>query len=329
MRFDPHSTVVVNAIRVDKSIVACSRIARFLRKKFGFAVVDSADVKLAMSRYDDVILINSPWGFCDAEHRERVGSIIAAARRVTWVQNDYNGGIGPRSLKQLSHEWLNKGRPIGLWTTVPHFLEKWKTNAKIPLDQKRSGYVNWNALHYEPAKPVLEKRRALLYYGAFRPGRAAKFEAYLADSSFDLVLSTSKVYGARAFRPLLERRSGGTQMVGPLADPIGELSKYAATLYLEDEFALENFVSPAGRFYEGLAARTFQFVDVDAARTLSKAGYAVPTSWAVSDARAVDDWLRKKTVNDFFNAAVEQRNVWARTDPRAAFYRQLRKVMAS
>lgn len=329
--FDQTSTVVVNAIRVDRSIVACSRIARFLRAKFGFPVLDAADVRLTRKRFDDVIIVNSPWGFCDAAHRERVGSIIARAKRVTWIQNDYNGGIGPRSLKQLSQEWLNKGRPIALWTTVPWFLEKWKENPKIPLDLARSGYVNWNALHYEPLpNPTLNKRPAILYYGAFRPGRAERFERYFGtDSNFDLVVSTSKVYGARAFAPILDRRPGETELIGPLDRPIEALAGFAATIYLEDEFARNTYVSPAGRFYEALAARTVQLVDVGAASTLDCAGLEVDSKWIVDSADDVSAWLDKRSSGvELFNLAQEQRNVWARTDPRRAFSNQLKKVMS-
>jgi len=337
MAYEQRNTLVINAIKVDRSIVACSRIARFLREKFGYAVLDSSSVSLQRGRYDNIILINSPWGFCDASHRERVGDLVAGARRVVWVQNDYNGGIGPRSLKQLSHEWLNKGRPLAVWTTVPHFLEKWKGNEKIPLDAKRSAYVNWNALHYQPRRAAppsmanLQTRtRAILYYGAFRPGRAEKFETYFGrKSKFNLVVSTSKVYGAKAFRPLLGSRPGHTELIDPLPDPIAALSTYAATVYLEDEFAREHYVSPAGRFYEALAARTVQLVDADAGSTLLRAGLTVPEKWIVRSAADVGRWLgAARSSADVYNEAVEQLNVWARVDPRKVFGNQLRKAMS-
>lgn len=344
------SVVIANAIRIDNSIVACALIARFLREHLSCEVVDAADVPLKRSRYATLIMINSPWGFCSEEHRVRVRQLLWSARRVVWVQNDYNSGIGPRSFKSMGawldgegdagvkvkhwspnplHEPASYVRQLTLWTTIPAYVERGYVTAKIPLDE-RSAYVNWNALHYgtkQQMKPYAEPYRphnTLFYFGAYRPERAERFAKYLMTDSYPVTISTAVGRSVERFTALSDES-------GTLEHPtieareqnlVARLGTEWATIYIEDKRADELYVSPAGRFYEALSAGVAQFIDADAVPNLERAGFVVDPMWTVTTALEVKVKLRYAPT-----IARAQRRAWATPKINRRFAAQLQEAL--
>jgi hypothetical protein len=279
-------TVVVNAIRVDRSIVACSKIARYLRDAHGLEVVDRADAPIFQEPKRTVILINSPWGFCSDEHRGRVGMLIERAKRVVWAQNDYNSGIGPRSFRELTQRWFNKGRAIDLWTTIPEYVERGSITPAIPLTD-RSAYVNWNALHYEPRRgravpPIDARTPKLFYYGPWRPDRVERFERYLPGLGRSLVVSTSK-----RCVPKFAALAPKADVVDLETDLLGTMATYAAALLIEDRASERKFCSLPARFYEALSVGTALLVDAASVENLERARVPVFNECVVRSARDV------------------------------------------
>jgi hypothetical protein len=254
--------LIVNAIRVERSIVACSLIARYLRDRLSCEVLDGSEVELKHSGYGTVILINSPWGFCEESHRARVRDLLWRASRVVWVQNDYNSGIGPRSFKTMG-AWLDGAdtlrealtgkvrgpqRRLDLWTTIPEYVERGFVTTRIPLS-KRSTYVNWNALHYVPLKKIhhtkmYRKKGELFYFGAFRPDRAERFKRYLTPTRYQVLISTAVGRSVERFRALLGPK---VKIEAREQNLVPRLQGEWATVYIEDERADELYCSPAGR----------------------------------------------------------------------------------
>lgn len=323
------TAVICNAIRVERSIVACALIARFLRDRFGWEVVDSMDARLSYrARYETVIMVNSPWGFCDEAHRERVRSLAFSARRLIWIQNDYNTGIGPRSFKGMG-AYLDGGGVLELWTTIADYVERGYVTRGIPLGP-RSTYVNWNALHYQPRPRV---RRAgfvdepsVFYFGAYRPERVAKFVDYLVPRRYEVTISTTG-RGPGKFENLLRPRMprGGAALTfeDRATDLIERLAHAYATVYIEDRRATEIYVSPAARFYEALAAGTPQFIDRAAVPTLTRAGFRVDPAWVVDSGAELAEKLR-----DAPAIGAAQARAWRRRPIRAEFETQLRKAIS-
>lgn len=315
------SAVIANAIRIDNSIVACSVIARFLRDYLSCEAVDSADVALRAQRYDTLIMINSPWGFCSEEHRARVRQILWSARRVVWVQNDYNSGIGPRSFKSMG-AWLDEGRALDLWTTIPDYVERGYVTKRIPLTE-RSTYVNWNALHYEHRQRRLDYApgpRRLFYFGAYRPERAERFAKYLKPDLYPVTISTAVGRSVERFRELL---GPNVTIESREANLLTRLTNEWATVYIEDRRANEMYVSPAARFYEALSAGCCQLIDADAVPNLERAGFTVDARWVVHDARDI-----KAALPYALTIAADQRAAWARTRITKQFHYQLTEALS-
>lgn len=334
--------VIANAIRVEGSIVACSLLARFLGTHLKAEVVDSARVALRHRAYPTLILVNSPWGFCDEAHRARVRELLWSARRVIWCQQDYNSGIGPRSLKSMgawldgamSYEgsnspapvWQDGRRRLDLWTILQDYLDAGQISASIFLSP-RSAFVNWNALHYAPQLPInraywqqtYRKKGELFYFGAFRPDRAGAFARYLKPTRYPVTISTAVGRSVERFRTLL-----GPKVVIEAREQnlVARLSSEWATVYIEDERNLTLRHPPAARFYEALAAGCCQFVDAAAVTTLERAGFEVDVRWIVSDSRDVELKLNLAEI-----LAREQRRAWATARIRRQFNSQLKEAL--
>jgi hypothetical protein len=329
------STVIANATRVDGSVVACSLLARFLRLHLNCEVADSADASLRHQKYDNLILINSLWGFCTEEHRARVRDLLWKARRVIWAQQEIDGGIGPRSFKSMG-AWLDGlgsanvragpdgRRRLDLWTNIPLFVERGYVSRSIYVSA-RSTYVNWNALHYAPElKPkLLPKASApprIFYFGAFRPDRASRFARYLTPELYDVVISTAVGRSVLRFKELL----GPDVTIEPRAKSLIErLAFERATVYIEDERTAETYNSPAARFYEALSANVCQFIDHEAVPNLERAGFVIDPAWIVNDARDVARKLRYAAT--FANS---QCTAWATTRIRRQFNSQLKEALS-
>lgn len=295
--------VIANAIRVERSVVACSLAARYLRDRFGCEVVDSADAPLRRSRYDTLVMMNSPWGFCDEAHRARVRELLWAARRVVWVQQDYNSGIGPRSFKSMG-AWLDGevkngygARPspnvpkdgvrrLELWSSIPAYVERGYITAHIQL-AKRSRFVNWNVLHFDRRRErdwsQYPRGQGVYYFGAFRPDRAARFARYLDTTSYRVEISTSVGKSAERFRAL----APNAVVVGREADISTRLSNATAVVVIQDERNDALYQPPAARFYEALSVGCCQLVDAACVPNFERAGFRVDPAWVVRSARDV------------------------------------------
>jgi hypothetical protein len=260
------SAVIVNAIKVENSRVACARIARHLSHLLGLLVLDRKETVAAYAgkTFHTVIVVNSPWQFCG--FRDELTSLLQQAKRIIWCQNDYS--LAPTELAPLA-ALLRSGRKLSYWTTIPKLAE---TSARKYADEGTSAYVNWNLLHYHPLSPMRlaelrgrSHRHALLYYGALRPGREERFRYFFERLSYPLVISSSARY-----RPRFAALAPRAEIAEMLDDPIAALAQHAATLYVEDDRALRLYCSPAGRFYEALSASTPQFIDERSVENLER-----------------------------------------------------------
>lgn len=335
------SVVVANAIRVDNSIVACSLLARFLRDHLSCEVVDSASAPLRRAKYDTLIMVNSPWGFCEEAHRARVRDLLWSARRVVWAQQDYNSGIGPRSFKSMG-AWLDGAdtrleaeagkirgpqRRLDLWSILADYVERGWITKKILLSP-RSTYVNWNALHYAPLtersarviKTGAAPRPSLFYFGAFRPDRAERFAAYLTPTRYPVTISTAVGRSVERFRELLGPDVAIEAREQNLVD---RLAAEWATVYIEDERNLSLRHPPAARFYEALSARCCQLVDANAVTTLERSGFAVDAEWVVT---GYADVARKLKHAQRF--ADDQQRAWAGSHIKRKFNSQLTEALS-
>lgn len=332
------STVIANAIRVERSVVACSLAARFLARRFECEVVDSAHAVLRRSRYHTLIMINSPWGFCDEAHRARVRQLLWGARRIVWVQQDYNSGIGPRSFKSMG-AWLDGGgapkgceeeRPPGrdgvrrleLWTSIPAYVERGHITPHIPLDPKRSRYVNWNALHYEGALrrdwDAYPLGSGVYYFGAYRPDRGERFARYLSSAAYPVTISTALGKSAERFRAVAPRAT-----IEPRAENlIARLGTVTATVVIQDVRNDGLYQPPAARFYEALSAGTCQLIDEACVPNFTRAGLAVDDRWVVTCARDVARLLPRAP-----ELAQAQREAWATARIRKEITKQLEGIL--
>lgn len=329
------STVVANAIRTSNSVVACSRLAAFLGQHLGAEVLDSADVTLKRDRYQTLIIVNSPWGFCTEEHRARIRRILWQAKRVIWAQQEIDGGIGPRSFKSMG-AWLDGEseagvrpgrdgrRRLDLWTNIPLFVERGFISQSIYVSS-RSAYVNWNVLHYAPENRPRDvdqrsKSNRLFYFGAFRPDRAARFEKYLRPDLYPVTVSTAVGRSVERFKTLL---GDAVEVVPRSVGLIDQLARERAVVYIEDERTTETYNSPAARFYEALSARTCQLIDADAVANLERAGFSVSPAWVVRDA---GDVARKLPFAHRFGE--DQALRWSTPKIRREFNNQLRGALS-
>jgi len=272
--------IITHPTKVDgNSTLASINIAKFLAETLGLDIKDRSTGKA--EKNDVILMVNGPPAFCN--WREEMAEMVRKAKTFVFIQNDYT--IAPPS--QVGKVMRKKGwmddrgvlRPPIVWGTVEHKL-------RTP----ESAYVNWNALPFERFKTFVQHRYrepGLFYYGAFREGRKADLEKYLASTSYEVTTSSS-AQAKKKFLGLDKKINA----LGPMRNLLQDLQHYRATVYMEDEYSHRYYCSPANRFYECLAAKVAQFIDEEAAPTLMRAGFDVK-DFIVAGPKDVEKFLPK------------------------------------
>ena len=294
----------------ENSIIASTRIARYLSEVLKLPVVDHRNIgAYAGKKLPVLYIVNGAYAFCKC--LPELAALIVDAKKLVWIQNDYT--IHPPNLVGDAETPFRKafvtrhaaGKPVVYWSTCHEFSSK-----------PNSHYVNWNMLTYDPSVDKEQMRRfrklsyaSLLYYGSFRSnagtrkksdgtrvpyvgknGRDAAFDRYFAEPAVKTVISSPA-------KDKFQERYGSDmiQYWGPIAreDFTEFLMKQGLGLYIEDRMSHEKFHSPANRFYEMLSAGLPMVFQPESATMLKRAGYDV-TPYVVRDAAAVADMMDRR-----------------------------------
>jgi len=268
---------------IDSPIVAGARIARWLSKhlpvpKKDIIVLDGKSIRSWLPNGDYILyVINVPKTMI--KEVEATETFVEKASCVVWIQNDYSIWAPTSSTEGMSivtrafTKRIQHNKPTFVWSTCQNRCIK---------NEKDYRYINWNALAYQPIDSFLgSRRKKILYFGSFRDGRVKEFDRYLShDLAKETFLISAPSASARKFK---ERyKFGEEHMTGVLPNIPSDLTKYAATLYLEDDQSHRQYHSPANRLYEGISAGMAVLVDYKAVGTLQKAGFEVPECCIVS-----------------------------------------------
>lgn len=274
------------------STVASARVARFIRDTLKVKLVDNKEKALAVKCVDKLIIVNGPMAFCD--FLEELSRLVAMAKKVIWVQQDYT--IMPPSRTSKAESPFRK--VFAQLTLRPTFWTTCENNVQESDDR----YINWNQLTYDQQPFRVITKNSLLYYGAFREKRQPSFTRFFKDHDVPLTISTTKLRVKR-----FKEFGCVAKFVPAFDDVIKDSSHYMAALYIEDELSHKEFHSPANRFYEMLSAGVALFFDAESVPMLAKAGIMVPDQWLVKNS---EDLYFKLMGTDLFEMREAQRNLW-------------------
>jgi hypothetical protein len=289
----------------ENGITASARIAKFLHDRLSMSGLDydgihqcnlvhTKETCEAVTENQDVLfVVNGPMAFCD--FLPELGALVDNSQKVIWVQNDIickAPSTQPNNAQSpFRAAFARYGKPLDYWTTLPSM-------ATTP----DSRYINWNMLTYVPFVPTPDEIvDGICYYGAFREDRKPYFERYLNTDLYPVNISTTV---PKKFKTVAPLASYTQKFSNPLAF---DLSKYEATVYIEDELSHKVYCSPANRFYEALSAGVAIAVDHRAANTLQEAGLELKPEWIVKDDKDVENFLCYSDV-----IARDQNNAWNR-----------------
>lgn len=272
-----------------KTYQASAKIANFLSEILGLEIIDDAEKcrsTIQQGEVHTVFFINSISAFC--KHINEAADIVSKCKRFIYVQNDYT--IEPPT--QVRNVMRPRGKELEVlrWSTVPMLPERYKNLVAWNVLPLEATYINWNMLTYKPIypkKPVIDR---VLYYGAFRKDRVRLFDKYLDSDQYEVSLSSSSK-GIKKFidaYPMIFEYK--------IQDDLIEfISKFKATLYLEDAKSNDIYCSPANRFYECLAAGTPMLFDESSVNTMERAGYDILRYVVNSEDDVVDsmNWIEE------------------------------------
>ena len=245
----------------------CRYVAQTLKLPY---VYDSRSALAARSRYHTVLVMYGVLKF--SAHREAVLRLHGGASRVIRLENDY--AFDPDARMRCQYE---------AWSTLP-----------LSVLINGGAYVNWNVLTWrEPAewasrppwKAAPNPTPALFYYGAFRQQRQSSFTRYFDTDEYPVVVSSFR--GGKKFK----HHFPNVQTVGALKTP-AHARRYAATVYIEDDYSHDFDCSPANRFYECLQEQVPMAIDARAADSLRKHGFDVD-DFVVDDAQSVRAFIKE------------------------------------
>lgn len=282
--------VILHYQKVDGSILASARIAKMLQDKLNCPILDFVDCKY-IDNYDVVFLVSCPSIYAKGDMRWHFACIMLKSKICVYVQNDYTLRAKDLSCMQRLVDTFNINYPdIHALTTIPK-------NIKTQL----SSYINWNALSYAPTENNDNKISGLLYYGAFRDGRVDYFKKYLNTALYPVYVSSS-IAGIKKFKNI----ASCIIDVGVFGNLIYDISKYSATIYIEDKYGYKNYCSPASRFYECLSAGVAQYFDKSTAENMLKAGIDV-SKYVVDSAVELNEKIK-----NYKNDAKEQVEIFSK-----------------
>jgi hypothetical protein len=152
------------------------------------------------------------------------------------------------------------------------------------------------------------KHDDLVYYGSFRTGRKAYFDAYFKHPKCPITISSpSKKFEKEYNNPLIKHCGAET------GNLVQWLSQHGMGLYLEDKKSHNEYHSPPNRFYEMLSAGLPIVFQQQAGFTLRQAGYADIDRYAVSKPLDIQRKMEAREVigreqyNKWFSRAVAER----------------------
>lgn len=256
-RGDKMNGIVLAPIKSENTTLASARIARFLSCKFHIPLVDMNTKSKLEKKYEYVFLVNANFGFSRGGNFLPIAiDYLKTCKYPIYVNNDYVLTPPGQIMKEFRpRKWI-------FWSTVP-------TTQGINI--KKTCYVNWNQLTYESEALGLKDNylEKCIYWGAFRKKRSKYFEQFLNTNK--VTISTT----SRA-RKQFEGACPRAKIIDPFKNLYKSISKYACTLYLEDDTSgHRKYCSPANRFYEALTARVPMFFQPESVRNMKEAGFDV------------------------------------------------------
>lgn len=273
-------SVIFSFVKViEESMVASTRIARFIRDTLGLPTIIHDDVISEIGPIDNLIIIGGAYAFAGSDVLAALGKAIESAGRVVWVQNDFTV-IPPKDVsgaespfrKAFRNRHAAEKPSVDYWTTVLP-MSKAGTIAKSGHRLgERSAYVNWNCLTTRddiPFTPFSERSDAdaLLYYGAFRDERTKYFDRYFLKPAIRTVISSPTKKFAE--------RYAECEHLPRISDFWATLGSHGLGLYIEDKRSHVEFHSPANRFYEMLSAGLPMVFQPEAFKMLDQAGFNI------------------------------------------------------
>jgi hypothetical protein len=298
---------------IDSKILATSRIARWIRDHLDGDVQTVDDNNLATFEPPaefTMFMVNTPLtmvharGIPQKDAGYKLEDLLYKATKLVHVQNDYSVRSPAPDLTGMSivvKSWTmrqNEGRSAMVWSTCRDRCDK---------HPSMYSYINWNALAFQEMMTPMNNRidDRVFYFGAYRKDREAEFDRYMRRSD-DLFIISAPSRGQTLFK---ERYGFADDQVHDLIKIPDDLTKYAFTLYIEDDMSHRQYHSPANRFYEALSANMAILVDRQAAGTLRKAGYNVPM------AAIVDSPATVRRAMGYREQILSAQKAW-RTDPK-------------
>ena len=249
-----------------KTSIASARVAQYLANHLNADLVDGIQRgrPFLHHTYDTILYVNSMGAFAEAELRLELADQIRRCKNLIYVQNDYTVQPISQVQKVLRDErgWSFK-QPFD--TTPPYIWSNIPENATGP----GNAYVNWNLLTWDPIPleqiDFKNKVQGLMYYGSYRKDREPYFKRYFEDAPYPVHISTNgkAIEKFKALAPNMTRHGSWKSMK--------DLSKFAATVYIEDEHIHTHYNSPANRFYECLSAGVAMFFDESTSNTMKTA----------------------------------------------------------
>lgn len=265
-----HKTVIINPTKCTPgSTIASSRIATFLADLTGGHLMHSEDT--VATEAETVIVVNGLWGFC--AFRDQAWSLIERATKVIYVANDY-AITTPKAVK--TRPYLRLANYDNADGHAPHV------------------YINWNKLTFNKTPANWMPRPTspnIFYFGAHREDRITSFKKYFTQGQrpYGLSIGTS----AKAW-PKFQAYGRDIDHLKDI-DPMVTPSRFAASLYLEDDTTHTHYHSPANRYYEMLSSGTFILFDGACRSTFERTGINIDP-WIVNSPNDIMAALMKRSI---------------------------------
>jgi hypothetical protein len=274
------------------------RIARYVAERLGCPLIHDVASATAYASTDfDVLFVK--YGILKfSQHRDRALDIYSRAGRIIDLQNDYT--------MQPDSRFKKANPSYEVWGTVP---------------DRADVYINWNMLTwyhaYAPAR-WRDREEAVLYYGAYRPGRDAALRKFYGPAApYPVHISANP-----RNRPKFAAMNPNASLLSKMTTH--EIAQYRMTVYVEDETSHTLYCSMANRFYECLSLGVPMVFDSACVPTLQRAGLLADVTgygWLVHSAKDVG-----RLLPDAELIGAHQRQLWHR-NYYAALGRQLRTAI--
>lgn len=253
------------------------RNAKEISNYIGATLIASHDGADAIAQREwDVIVFNHASAYSTVDYECLKMNPQA---RLIYITNEYNLGE-PQMIWMAAKEGRKyeviANHPAKASKVVQKYVEQWHT-------------VNLNTLIFNPATPKQDdsffdmEKNGAIYYGAYRAGREKYFRKYF-DSR--LTVSTS-LKNRQKFSAISMQPRYIEKMIWK--EPY-TLSRFSASLYIEDEKTHVHYNHLANRFYEAISLGVPLLFDESCRGTVEQSGYEVPNQYFIDSA----DELHKK-----------------------------------